>query len=542
MERYKLNRDNKYSGKVDINNKKEVAKSHFKGGKIKFFSVAMVLMLSISSAYGIMDHFSKKADDVKCLSSYMSYDGEEISINILNYRSKYKEIEKIYNNMTNEEKCNYVVSVFNGVIDGCDEFTDDEKEKLKAREGKFLQEYGYNYYFENIFDMLTRLKRLKVVKEADLGIDCIGNYSLGNDTINMEYGFDVETLGHEVEHAITVEDVNMDSRYAYYYIMESMDSCTDLEYYNNDTYHDIMRSHMLFLSKIIGLDNLLKVYLNSDFKLLEELLGSEDYESLMELFDGQHKLVLDGSGMDSFYCEEIANKLKSIYEKKNNCWIEESKLMNTIYEASKLDSGISIYTSLFDEVQMYSHEVDLFCFDDDYLIDVMFVSGVNDVSVIEEDPLKNFKEIADEPIDDHICLKKLHYLFPEKVVNKIINHPKKYLKLYLEELGVSDVNYWTYNISNDMFPIFCCGEGFYYDEACFNEDLSIILKAKYQELKKNDRLSELYDDFDVFYYNENNVDDDKFREFCKEVVNYDKDLSVESIINNSSRSNHHRKR
>ena len=33
--------------------------------------------------------------------------------------------------MNNEEKCNYVVLVFNGIIDGSDEFTDEEKKVLK---------------------------------------------------------------------------------------------------------------------------------------------------------------------------------------------------------------------------------------------------------------------------------------------------------------------------------------------------------------------------------------------------------------------------
>ena len=355
MERYRLDRNNKYRGRVEIDNSKEVASGVLKAGKIKIFSVAMVLMLSLSSVYAIADHFSEKADDVYYLCSHMSYNGDKIRVNFLNYRSKYKKIEEEYNNMSNEEKCNYVVSVFNGLIEGSDEFTDEEKQFLKEKEGEYLGKYGYNKDFDKIFGSVSRLKKIVVKRDVSLGVDCLGNYSLDNNTIGLEYGSDVKTLAHELDHANTVDDVNEGIKNGYYYIMESMNSCKDVKYYSNDTYHDRMRTHMLFLSKIIGVDNMIKVYENSDFELLEKLIGDQ-YEELIELFGEQHELILNGSGMDAYYCDAIAEKLKDIYEKKNHCWLEESDLMNTIYQASKLDSYVTIYTTLFDDVQKYSQK------------------------------------------------------------------------------------------------------------------------------------------------------------------------------------------
>ena len=87
MKRYKIDKTNKYSGIVNIDNIKEVAKGYYFYGKIVVFSVAMALMLSLPNAI-------KRTDDVNYLSSNMSYDGEEIFVNILNYRSKYKACQK----------------------------------------------------------------------------------------------------------------------------------------------------------------------------------------------------------------------------------------------------------------------------------------------------------------------------------------------------------------------------------------------------------------------------------------------------------------
>lgn len=65
---------------------------------------------------------------------------------------------------------------------------------------------------------------------------------------------------------------------------------------------------------------------------------------------------------------------------------------------------------------------------------------------------------------------------------RIINNsnPYEYLVTYLKGLGVSNGEYWAYNILNDNFPIFRSSDVLGYKEDNFDSDLKIILRKRYK--------------------------------------------------------------
>ena len=544
MINYKLDKVNKYKGKFSLINEKIKAIFSSNEYRIRFFSAVLALELSIGVLPFIHKGYLRRKD--MDYMYYNLYNVEDINSNIVEFKDKYKKLADKYNNMSDEEKNNYVVSVFNDCIDSSDVFTKKEKEILKEKESVFLSKYGKNYYFYNIFNMFSRLKRIKIFRNAELGEHIRGNYSNWTNVINVDkdYISDTPVVGHEVEHAITVTKILKD--YSYLYFMESMDSCTDIEYYNDLSYSDKMRNHMFFLSEIIGRDNLLKVYLNSDFNLLKKLLN-DDYYELMNLFGMQMKGFRENHG-DSDVCDKIAEKLKDIYEKKNNCSIKDDKKMSILYDSSKAISDYHVYSSLFSDSIIYCNTVGAMCLDKIIEIDLKYVY-LNNKEYLMTYSLNNikinYKKKQNNNSIPSFAIRKVDYLFDNKIAKKIINHsnPKVYLKLYLEEIGVSNSDYWTYIILNDKYPIVCCSKLYNYDVKEYHNDLSIILKAKYKQLNSDNKLYELYDKFDIFYLNKNNVNEDDFRIFCKEVLKNDEDYLVDDIINNSKRNSfHHRKK
>lgn len=469
------------------------------------------------------------------------YDVKEIGNELSRHKSKYRQLEDRYNEMSDDEKSDYVVLIFNNIIDNSDEFTDEEKEYLKEREGRLLKEYGHYYYFDSIFNMIYRLRRVKIERdvEMDSGID--GQYNNIKNLISISKGGDMDVLGHEVEHAITINyaEFNMLNEYGLTYMFEAIDSSTDLEYYDSYSYNSIMRNHMLFLSKVIGKDNLLRIYLNGDLKLLKKLLG-KDCNELIQLFGEQYK-IFKSNGYDNKHCDKIADKLKYIYEEKNNCLIEDDEQMMAIYEGCKSDSDIYIYPNLFSDFVIsnyfnkdeqdkeYSDRFKATFFDGECegIINYNFNSSFN---VKKKELFRKNSEFFDRDLS----LEKMNYFLPEDVMENVayISKPYFHLKLYLDELGVSNSDYWAYNILNNSYPVFCSSDIFYYDEKSFNDDLKIILDNKYKELEKEGKLYELYDGFDVFFYDVGNVSEDVFKNFWNGLLKHDEESFV-NIINSS---------
>ena len=533
MVKYKVEKNNKYKGRFTLINDRVKAKVLGKKFRIRFFSVLLALEYSFASFWGISLGIPRKKDmDYLYANSY--YNMDELNSNLLTFEDEYRQLKNNYNSMTDEEKSAYVVSIFENIIDNSDEFTEEEKKSLKT-EKLFLEEYGKYYYFYNIFDMVSRLRRVKVNRRANLRKDVGGNYEKRKNLINIDkdYVEDTSIIGHEVEHAITTHEIL--NYYSHLYIMESMDSSTDLKYYDSFSYDVSMRNHMLFLSKIIGRDNLIKVYLNNDFDLLKNLLGN-DYLELMQLFSKQMLLIKKDRKIYK-YCDEIADKLKEIYEKKNNCLIEDDPFMNIIYEASKYDSNFHVYSTLFSDDINYYEVVAAECFDE--VIDIDLNYSFDERPYLKTRSLNNIKKYYNKKQigDESISVRKVNYFFTDEIVKKIINssNPKVYLRIYLEEIGVSNSNYWVYNILNNKNPVVCCSKIYDYDTLSYYNDLRIILKNKYDYLKSEDRLYELYDDFDVFFSDGKNVDKNKFCDFMMNVLNYGDNLDYEEIINKSSR-------
>ncbi|MEE3343640.1 MAG: hypothetical protein VZS44_06085 [Bacilli bacterium] len=537
MEKYKLKKENKYLGQVDISEGKVIAKLLSRRNRIRIFSVILAIDLSFMLLHGIGKKTSRD-NDVDYMYENFYLDTDSVNKELVLFKDKYKQLEDRYNSMTDEEKNEYVVFIFNNIIDNSDEFTDEEKNYLKYREVELLKEYGHCYYFESIFDMVSRLRRLKVERNTDLEDGIGGDYDIYKNVISVDKDGDESTLGHEVEHTITInidkdevlKNLKIDSD-GWLYLFEAMNSSSDLKYYDNYSYNSKMRTHMLFLSKIIGRDNLLKVYLNSDFELLEELLG-DDYKELMQLFEKQFELYFSSLGMDYRYCDDIAEKMKDIYEKKNNCSIEEDIFMNELYTASKAYSNTAFISTLFDDKISFTKDTVIDFFDKNSFNTSFFC--IYDGDLIIKD---GKKDGLDTNNIDNIRIRKLDYFIPDKVIDKMVNSdkPVEYLKIYLEELGVSNSDYWAYNIYNKDYSIFCSSAIYNYDTNNFYSDLKIILEKKYYELKKDDKLNYLYYGFDVFFLDKENVSEDKFREFFNKYLNYEDGIDADYIINSSRR-------
>ena len=124
--------------------------------------------------------------------------------------------------------------------------------------------------------MTSRLRRLVVKKNVDLEDGIGGFFDSSQNEIVMDTDMSNASLSHEVEHAITINHQKLPDYYNYdvamglHYLDESMDSSSDLTFHGASSYFSRMRTHMLFLSKIIGREKLLKYYFNHDFKLLEK--------------------------------------------------------------------------------------------------------------------------------------------------------------------------------------------------------------------------------------------------------------------------------
>ena len=173
-------------------------------------------------------------------------------------------------------------------------------------------------------------------------------YPIDNEIVT----YDEDSLSHEVTHLITGA-----SSYNYNkFILESITSSIDAHYYNCSSYDWIMRNQVLFLSEIVGRDNLIKSYISGDIKYLEDLIcrysTKEQCDKLLNLFNEEYAILY--SNEDEFDVHrfidvnyESSIMLKNIWEKKMEKKINEDAICFAIYNSCLYNSDYKIGSDLF---------------------------------------------------------------------------------------------------------------------------------------------------------------------------------------------------
>ena len=514
--KYKLEKNNKYKGNVNLEKLRGKIVGTIKN-KINFYSVILTMEMALLVSLGAKSlYLGTRATNV--MYSEMNYDVDKARVGVIEMPSVYSELEQKYNNMSNDEKSAFVADVFSRVINSSDEYTEEEKKQIINREGVLLEQYGYNYYFRNIFDFLVLLDSIEIRRNVKLDT-AAGLYYSNSNLIELE---EDSSIAHETEHAITGNGIS--ALYAHF-ILEAMNSSTDRHYYGKNSYIKEMRMQMLFLSKIIGKDNLLKCYFNGDFDLLKNLLGKRA-NSLLGLFSKEYDCFKAHFKIDDKLVKMTVDEMMDIY-KENNKEIDPD--VEFIYQCCLPNSPYNCDETIFSNTLNYK---------------VRSIFNFIDGTFLNKNILMKYDLDTNKSLVMHDCFnssnnkgfryEKLNFLFNKNIVKDITlaDSSVNYLENYLKKVGVSDVDFWVYNILNNDCPIAVSIEGFDYDKKNFKVDFKKIYQDKYNYMIGNNKLIDIYMDMRVFG---NSRDEyfriDKFRYLTKSILK-DVDIDIFKIINN----------
>lgn len=254
-------------------------------------------------------------------------------------------IEDDYSNLSNEEKNSYVVNLFCNCIDRKDNLSIEQKNYLKENVSKFLGGWGYLYDREDLVKMEAALSNVNLYVNNKLydALGCDGLYAPELGVIYLDDVSDVNALVHEFGHLVTYDPL----KYPFNSLIEeAITSSIDYTYYNYNSYTPLIRNQILFLSEIVGRENLMKCYISSDYNFLIELIG-EDNEDLLDLFDKEISDIRSSFSVDDDVVLEIANKLESMYEERYNKKIEEDAIAYVIRQSCLPDSLYDVRETLF---------------------------------------------------------------------------------------------------------------------------------------------------------------------------------------------------
>ena len=517
MMKYRLQLSDKYKGSVNLRKLRGKAVGTLKN-KITFYSVIITMEMAILASLGVKSlNLAVRATNV--ISSEMDYDVDKVKYGIFEYPGVYVELEKKYNEMSDSEKSAFVKDVFSRVINSSDEYTEEEKKNIIDKEGELLSKYGYNYYFKNIFNFLILLDSIEIRRNVELKM-AAGRYSPSSNIIELEND---SSNPHETEHVITGGGFSESYRH---FILEAMNSSTDKYYYGMNSYIKSMRMQMLFLSKIIGKDNLMKCYFNGDFDLLRNLLGKRA-DSLFNLFGKEYDYFMEHFTIDDKLVRKTVDEMMNIYKEKNE---EVDSGVEFIYKCCLPNSLYLCDETIFSDVLEYK-TCSRFDFIDDTFLNKNLLMQYN-LETNNSVMINNFDNKSNS-IFKNIAFEKIDFLFCDDIATEIVssNSPEDYLEGYLRKVGVSNVKFWVYNILNGDCPIAVNIEGFNYDKNNFNEDLRKIYQEKYRYLVENNKIKDIYININVFG-NEGNdyLKLERFNYLIKNVLK-DSEVDVYKIVN-----------
>ena len=389
-----------------------------------------------------------------------------------------------YNGLSKEDANEYVVNLFCDLIDKSDEFSFSEKDALKENISLFLGDWGYLYNKDSLVNMETALYLLDYEVDESLTEDSgvLGMYMPFYVRIVMDDESNYADLSHEVTHTITtdLDDYLGECRL----IDEAISSCIDREYYDNLTYIPLIRDQIFFLSEIIGRENLLSCYVNSDYDYLSELIG-EDNKDLLDMFEREYKAIRNGFSFDSELVQDIAVKMRNMYEDKYGHDVSDDAIVYAVYMSCLPNNSYEMEGTLF-----YNDNIS---FEYDGCKIVLNVSDRNnriedfsDYLVLNDGEYVNnvIESSFDEVIRDYNnggvnndLLYRMSILFREDVCYSILNSDDSVgtFMNYLRTLGISDdeIKIVTYKFVTDCVS---------------DEEYAILYGDKFKYLYDNGRL------------------------------------------------------
>ena len=425
--KFKLQRDNEYDGNV----------------LEKRYNYVMSMTAGILS--GLLIGFGSLG--------YMAFNKGGYTIKNFALNIKYSIMDIIdddYSNLSNEEKNSYVVNFFCDCIDRKDNLSIEQKNYLKEYVSKFLSDWGCLYAREDLVKMEAAISNVNLYVNNRLydTLGCDGVYAPELGVIYLDDVSNKSALAHEFDHVITYDPL----KYSFESLIEeAITSSIDYTYYNYSSYNSLIRNQMLFLSEIVGRENLLKCYISSDYNYLIELIG-EDNKDLLDLFDKEIISIRNNLSTSDDISLDIVNKLERMYEEKYGKRVEDDAIMYIVRESCLPNSLYDVKETLFYE--------DEFCY---YYDDNKCVLSVGDrdniFNNISSDRLYGYENaLMMYCIKNNYCSggnmgidnqnNMIISLFGEEVFYEIMNSDDsiKIVRDYLKLMGIEDYDLTLYNI------------------------------------------------------------------------------------------------
>lgn len=439
-------------------------------------------------------------------------------------------IKEKYETLTKEEKNNFVSSFVINKVESNDEFSYEQKELVKKDLTPFLSEWGYLYEVDNLLGVNETLEKIKIGYYDKFDNDDIkGQYIAVRNRICLLNGNN-KYISHELDHSITVgakyqlnKSIKRTDQFPSI-ILEGINSSIDLTYNNNDTYNNQIRSQMIFLSLIIGRENLMYCYQNCDYDKLIELIGRENEELITLLNKEYSEFVDNGYELDEKTCKQVADKMKDMYEKKYNCKIDETTLPMIIYKLSQTTCDYRCEETLFYENKFTYYIIETKNeqkYEEKYIIDTEKDELDLDNSLKVNKILYNHSHKQEEMIN-----KKLKYLIVPEIYENILNKSTyiealDYLETYLRNTGIKHPEIFI-NLTLSNEPLFQYKSyGYYNDKDEYMEDLVKVYQNKLEYLQSKNKEYLIYDNYqNIFKENNDDIFNEKYIiDFMKKVSN-----------------------
>ena len=492
--------------KIDLQNKnKYVGKRIKKRDKFKTRVVAGILSGALIGG---------------CLVSFLFPKLKDILVKNVLINSHYFSLDDEYSKMSVEDKNEYVSNLFCSAIDSNDEFSALQKEELKENIAKFLGEWGYLYKEDNLRQLESSLLNVdlrvddRLIEEDNM----FGCYSPLFGKITLDDSADIGTLSHEVTHVITADIFQYLSFNNL--VIEAITSSIDQDYYGNDSYIPLIRSQVLFLSEIIGRENLLYCYVNCDSDSLKKFIGNDNIDLLELLQEEYLGLYSEDLFLSKETVEGIVMKLKDMYESKYGRKVNEDAIIYAIYQSCLPNSGYSVQSTLFYKDQFeFSYDGREIVFDvskrdcviqswDDYFQ----LMSKEDMSSYNHKIVSDLQDDYFNGIKDNNILNKFKVLFGDEVYFGIFDSDDvmKSLECYLEQCGVKshEVDVYIYKMLNDDLS---------------DEDWALLYYHEFKRLYDIGRLDIAVSDMKIL------VGGSKGEDILKKIVMSDQYLSMEIL-------------
>ena len=342
----------------------------------------------------------------------------------LNNKYSFDGLKDSFAVMDVQDKTSQIINSFYCGLDDNSYLADEQKQYLKEVFTPYLEDYGYLYDYDGLVNMQVTLSCVGLkydnIENDSEYFKTTGYYQSGINNIVLDNDSGYGTLSHEILHSITIDDVD---NVLPNFVLEGVNSSFDETYAGCSSYFSLLKSQVAMVSEIMGREEFMRCFVNADgssFKNFFEQLDKDAYNRLCELTDEELIFMKRDGIYDNDKIIEIAEILRSMYEKVHGKGVEQDAIVNLLY-----NTCLSNYTC-------YSLKSTMF-YDDDFVFDLY--DKYNDVNITN-----NVINVCDRDVITINDAVNLNFIAKSRLSAADMNGDKRIiLKLFFTEERASEI-------------------------------------------------------------------------------------------------------